>query len=94
MGWHHLKHRGTGEERIVAHLNGIAPKKWAATPLPREPHEHEDVIDGKLVINAERAARAASRARFHAMDMGELMERFEALEARVAALEARDRKEL
>lgn len=84
--WHHLKHMKTGEEQIVATLDGISLAQWLCTKLPRAPHEHEDVVGGVLVRNRGREAMSVACKKYACMTIAEIAGD---IDARLAAIESR-----
>lgn len=90
MTWHRLTHKKTGEQQVVASLNGIDVDKWDALPLTGEPGEfHTIQEDGSRRLDGEARARTQKRARFEMMSKADLSEWIERLEGRIEALATR-----
>lgn len=93
MAWHVILKNGQPDE-IVATLDGVDLDGRDAVPIlaNRAPTEFQDVTgDGRLVANVERRATTMKRKRWAEMDRADLIDTIDDLQARMAALESKER---
>lgn len=64
------------------------PEEWDLVKLSRKPTEFDDFDGAKLVKNKEREAKIKKAAAARSLSREDLVERIEALEAKVATLES------